>query len=226
MTNDYILSLLTKPELQGTQDLEMLKDMLRQGDSRINSIYLGAGTFVTPQQVKDFTASGAKDIQEYYRQQKDSAQKSFQTESGATADQYQINLQKLANKLEEDKRQLDDTEGKSGTWSSSARERRLGNLQDTHNLDMRSLFSGAKTNLDRTALSAEKELGSDISVPQLQELQTNLSQTSPASTFKSSGYKYSPFGTIGNIEKGKRLGSDVLGKDLMSRAYYNPFKNI
>jgi hypothetical protein len=218
---------LNQPAFQNLPEAEVIRTLIATGDPRVGAVSMGLGTYITQDQFKSYMQASAKDIDPYYKTEKDVTQKRLEGDVSNVQEQYAGNVEALNQSLMAAKEQQDSDEGVQGTWASSARQERLNSLANKYNLQYRNLYNQAKNSLGNTLTEANYNLG-EGSIPStnVQQFGTNLSQTSPAQVSSLETYKYNPFQTAGNLAKNQYTSTQTRARDLMARDYYNPFKNI
>lgn len=227
MNYNFINMVLNNPALQGTQELEMFKQMVANGDPRVGTVYYGMGQFMTPETVKKYSDAGYNDVNPYYDREKDITEREIKNTQEAKANDYNINVAQLKQQLEDEKRALDNQEGEKGTFGSTAREQRLRSFENQYNNKFQSLFNQAQSGLQSTALKGEEQLGAGIQTPEIQGITANLSQSTPAQTSVTQGFKYNPFNRgAGNIEASRATSAMTRGNSRLGSDFYNPFKYI
>lgn len=227
MNYNFINMVLNNPALQGTQELEMFKEMVAKGDPRVGSVYFGMGQFMTPETVKKYSQAGYEDVNPYFDREKDIAERELKNTQEAKANEYNINVAQLKQQLEDEKRALDSQEGERGTFGSSAREQRLRSFENQYQNNFSSLLNQAKAGLESSALKGEELLGAGVQVPELQGVSLNLSQSSPAKVQSAAGYRYNPFNRgAGNLEAQRATSATTRGNQRLQSDFYNPFKYL
>lgn len=227
MNYNFINMVLNNPALQGTQELEMFKEMVSKGDPRVGSVYFGMGQFMTPETVKKYSQAGYEDVNPYFDREKDIAERGLKNTQEAKANEYNINVAQLKQQLEDEKRALDNQEGERGTFGSSARQQRLKSFENQYQNQFSSLLNQAKSGLEANALKGEELLGAGIKTPELQGVSFNLSQTSPVNVQSTPGYRYNPFNRgAGNLEAQRATSATTRGNQRLQSDFYNPFKYL
>lgn len=227
MNYSFINTILNNPALKGTQELEMFREMVANGDPRVGSVYYGMGQFMTPETVKKYSEAGFQDVNPYFDREKDIAEKELKNTQEAKANEYNINVAQLKQQLEDEKRALDNQEGERGTFMSSARQQRLNSFQNQYNNKFDSLFNTAQSGLQSSAIKGEELLGAGIKTPEIQGFTANLSQTSPAQLSNTQNFRYNPFNRgAGNLEAARATSATSRGNQRLQSDFYNPFKYL
>lgn len=227
MNYNFINMVLNNPALQGTQELDMFKEMVSKGDPRVGSVYFGMGQFMTPETVKKYSTAGYDDVNPYFDREKDIAERSLKNTQETKENDYNISVAQLKQHLEDEKRALDTKEGEQGTWSSSSRQQRLNSFGNQYSNQFSSLLNQAKSGLEANALKGEELLGSNVQTPELQGVSLNLTQSAPAGVQSTSGYKYNPFNRgAGNLEAQRATSATTRGNQRLQSDFYNPFKYV
>lgn len=197
--NTSIELLLNDPEIKGTAFEKMLRRGFAMNDPKIK--------WDTVTKVQDFTNPFAKtyqdlndEISRVYGEQLDATkQKADTTTMGNVAD-YLNTIESLNQSLKEDTDTLNDKEGMSGTWGSSARSERMNSLGSKYNTKYNTAYNTASTQAGLNGVNNQSQLGTNFYNPGVNKYQVNNGQVGQVGQT----YKYNPFKqSVGGIEASK-----------------------
>lgn len=126
----------------------------------------------------------------YYKEQEDATKQSADAKTMNDTAEYQNTLNALNQGLGEDTAKLADTEGQSGTWSSSARADRANSLAGKYNDKYNTAYTNAVGNAATQGVQNQLKLGNNFYSPTVTKYQAG---SNGLSSQVGDTYRYNPF---------------------------------
>lgn len=167
---------------------------------------------------KIYAGQGEEALNPWYQNELAAGKAGIASETGSTARDYQQTVEDLNRGLEEDQKNLADTEANKGTWGTSAREERQASLNAKYGSSLNTAYGKAADQMSNTLRQGEYKYGTET--PGLTS--TSLAQYGvgggQVSQNPMAQYQYNPFGGQGtlNVQK-KALGAQLGGDYLKAR---------
>lgn len=190
-------SLVNHPEIIGTPVGDYLTNLQKTNPSMFYTIVdnMNSGSYITPGMMKAAEES-SKVTDRYYNEDRAKATGALQNYLNYAGNDYQTNTNQLQASAIQDVNDLNNKEGISGTWASSARANRMKSLENTYNNKFNALYNTQNYNLSNQLRDQEYEYGSS-NTPISNLIKTNASFGNQANFNQSNNNVYNPFNFAG-----------------------------
>lgn len=153
-------------------------------------------------------------ISKYYDEDQMNASGALENYLTNTVGNYDIDRSTLLDSANNDIRELNNTEGEKGTWSSSGRSLRSQSLENNYNNRLRQLYNATKGNLGQRLQSQEYNYGA-AATPNTELTQSNVSFGGNPSVSSTSAGVYNPFNFSGRKKVERAASTQALTSDLL-----------
>lgn len=210
------------PNIVGTPLGEYMQS-LKQSNPGLYYTIAGAaqnGVMITPGMLKNAEDQAKAQLEPYYAQDAQNQRGILDNYLSTTLGKYQNDLSGLRQQASSDFNTLNDQEGQSGTWASSARGERMNSLQNKYNTAFQNLKSGTQGDIYSKLQSQEYNYGAGA-LPNVSLDSTQVDFSTPAPSFSAvSSQVYNPFNFAGrkNAEKSANV-ADFTNNTLSSQFY-------
>lgn len=140
------------------------------------------------------------------------AMRNYQNSVGQSNEQARIDLA-----------DLDDEEGRKGTWASSGRQERRKNLQNKYNFNNENIFNSTQDNLYQNRLKQAYQYGDSAVTNNSPIYKNNVNMTDTGATFNNveSGAQFNPFKFYGRVNVDKKQSADIAARNTFNTNNYN-----
>lgn len=178
------------------------------------------GVMITPGMLKNAQDQASTQLEPYYQQDAQNSRGILDNYLNSTLDKYGSDLGSLRASAGTDFNALNDQEGQSGTWASSARGERMNSLQNKYNTAFNNLKSGTQGDIYSKLQAQEYNYGAGATPNvSLDSVQTDFS--TPAPSFSStSSQVYNPFNFAGRKNAEKSANIAGFTNDTLSSQFY------
>lgn len=204
-------SLEKHPNIIGTDLGQYLENLKQTNPSAYYTLSVGSlGGDITPGMVKYATDQATNATKRYYDEDLKNSTANLNNYVGSSLSDYLRSINDIQNSGVSDFNALNDTEGRNGTWASSAREMRMKSLENNYNSKLQDLYNKYSPDLQQRLQAQEYNYGA-ANTPNisLDSVKANFS-TSP--TFQSTSSNiYNPFNFVGrkNAERSAGINSGI-----------------
>lgn len=214
------------PNLEGTPEGEYLKKIKVSNPGLYVSLASTAarGGAFSPALFATAEKRAQELLTPYYDQDKQNSGGILNNYLNSTLGNYEADRGQLIDAAANDFRDLNNTEGERGTWSSSARIQRMNSLENNYNNKFDKLYNITRGDVNSRLQGQEYNYGAGAT-PKVDLTKTSVGfGNSPQFSSTSAGV-YNPFDFVGRKNAEKSAGVQGLSSELMG-GIYQKFPNL
>jgi hypothetical protein len=181
---------------------------------------------ITPEMIPDsirkiYEEQATEQLHPWFQNETNLGKTSTANAMGQNEADYQNTVDQLNQGLQSDTETLNNKEGMSGTWGSSARAERLASLANQYQNKYQGAYNSANANVQNNLMNAEYKYGTDMALNNQPKFsQYNVSPTAQVSQGQTA--RYNPFGGQGTLNVGAQNSAINLAGDYLGARIKNP----